>query len=96
MKYGKTVDLVNTILLEYTMPLTLRQIFYRLVANYGYPNTISAYCQLSKQIVRAREREHIDSTKIEDRTREFLGDEGFSNLEIYLYKVIDSFLSSSV
>jgi hypothetical protein len=95
MKYSKVVELVNEILSQYTMPLTLRQVFYRLVANYNYPNRNSAYSQLSKQLVVAREREDIDETRIEDRSREFLGgDQGFDRLEEFLDYRINEFLSS--
>jgi hypothetical protein len=95
MEYGKTVELVNKILSQYTMPLTLRQVFYRLVADYNYPNTKPAYTQLSKQLVEARERGDIDETRIEDRSREFLGgDQGFDGLEEFLDYQINEFLSS--
>jgi hypothetical protein len=95
MEYNKVVKLVNKILSQYTMPLTLRQVFYRLVANYNYPNTNSAYGQLSKQLVEARERGDIDETKIEDRSREFLGgDQGFDRLEEFMDYQINEFLSS--
>jgi hypothetical protein len=95
MNYSKVVELVNEILSQYTMPLTLRQVFYRLIANYNYPNTNSAYSQLSKQLVEARERGDIDETKIEDRSREFLGgDQGFDRLEEFLDYQINEFLSS--
>lgn len=95
MRYNRVVELVNTILFQYTMPLTLRQIFYRLVANFDYPNTQSAYSQLSKQLVRARERNHIDETRMEDRSREFLGgDQGFDNPKDFLDLQIERFLSS--
>ena len=95
MKYNKVVEFVNQILSQYTILLTLRQIFYRLVANYDYPNKKSAYIQLSKQLVKARERKHIDGTRIEDRSRGFLGgDHGFSNPKDFLNLQIKEFLSS--
>lgn len=77
------------------MPLTIRQIFYRLVANYGYPNSQSSYNQLSKQLVKARERGDVNPNRIEDRSREFLGgDNGFENPEEFLESRIYSFLNS--
>lgn len=95
MKYEKIVDYVNEILDQYSMPLTLRQIFYRLVASYEYPNKSSAYTQLSKQLVLARIREHIDESLIEDRSREFLGgDHGFEDPQSYFYHQTSKFLSS--
>jgi len=55
------------------MRLTLRQIYYRLVADHNYPNKRSSYNQLSSQLVRAREQGEVDESRIEDRTRSFLG-----------------------
>jgi hypothetical protein len=47
---------VNEILEEYRhyLPLTGRQIFYRLVGAYGYPKTEDAYERLTNYLVRAR------------------------------------------
>jgi len=74
MKYAKLIPLVNQILSEYgDMRLTLRQIYYRLVADHNYPNKRSSYNQLSSQLVRAREEGLVDERRIEDRTRSFLG-----------------------
>lgn len=95
MKYKLVVTYVNDILNQYTMKLTLRQIYYRLVAGYEYPNTTSAYNQLSKQLVKARERNDIDKTRIEDRSREFVGgDYHFNNLEEYVTYKFETFLNS--
>ena len=38
MNYQQTVDAVNNVIGQYTMPLTLRQIYYRLVAGGLIPN----------------------------------------------------------
>lgn len=77
------------------MHLTLRQIFYRLVANFDYPNKNSAYCQLSKQLVQARKDGYVDENMIEDRSREFLGgDYGSDNVGEFLIKQVNDFLSS--
>lgn len=87
--------MTNSILRQYQMPLTLRQIFYRLVADCNYPNTSSAYCHLSKQLVQARKEGIVDKNMIEDRSRDFLGgDYGFSNIEDYLNSRFNEFLSS--
>jgi len=74
MKYSQIVPLVNKILSQYTMKLTLRQIYYRLVALHNYPNKRSSYNQLSSQLVTAREKGEVDERRIEDRTRRFLLD----------------------
>ena len=95
MKYVDVVRYVNEILSQYEMDLTLRQIFYRLVANYEYPNTNSMYTQLSKQLVKARERGDVDESRMEDRSREFLGgDYGFDNPSEFVSYQIQRFLSS--
>lgn len=95
MKYSMVVTYVNDVLSQYTIKLTLRQVFYRLVAGYGYPNTTSAYTQLSKQLVKARERGDIDETRIEDRSREFLGEDyGWGSPEDFVTYRFETFLNS--
>lgn len=95
MRYLTVVRNVDEILSQYGMNLTLRQIFYRLVANYDYPNTKSMYTQLSKQLVKARERGDIDESRIEDRSREFLGgDYGFDSPLQFTNYQIRRFISS--
>jgi hypothetical protein len=66
------VQAVNAILAEYDFPLTLRQIYYRLVSTNLVPNKRSAYNQLSKTLVKARENGEVDDTRIEDRARQVL------------------------
>jgi len=70
--YAETVQAVNKILREYEFPLTVRQIYCRLVAANFIPNKRSAYNQLSKMLVKARENEDVDDTRIEDRARQVL------------------------
>lgn len=95
MRYNLTVTYANDILSQYTIKLTLRQIHYRLVSGYEYPNTNSAYTQLSKQLVKARENGDIDETRIEDRSREFLGgDYPFDSLEDFVTYRFETFLDS--
>lgn len=50
------LEQVDEILAEYAdhLPLTVRQIFYRMVGNYGYEKTEAAYSRLSDKLVRAR------------------------------------------
>jgi hypothetical protein len=66
------VQAVNGILAEYDFPLTLRQIYYRLVSVNLIPNKRSAYNQLSKTLVKARENGEVDDSRIEDRARQVL------------------------
>jgi len=70
MKYGLIVEETNKILQQYSFKLTLRQIYYRLVAAGKIPNKKSAYNQLSDQLVKARENGDVDDTRIEDRSRQ--------------------------
>lgn len=58
----------------------MRQIYYRLVAEYNLPNKRSSYNQLSSQLVTAREKGEVDERRIEDRTRSLLGGYTFSAL----------------
>lgn len=69
MKYQEVVSAVNQILSEYTMDLTLRQIYYRLVAGGLIPNRSTAYNSLSSQLVKAREAGEVDAYRIVDRSR---------------------------
>ena len=55
MKYADLVNAVNQIVVGYTMPLTLRQVYYRLVAVGPIANARSNYNQLSSLTVKARE-----------------------------------------
>ena len=69
-KSENVVERVKVIVAEYAgMRLTLRQIFYRLVAAQVIENTKSNYQMLSKILVDARKRRKIPYTAIEDRTR---------------------------
>lgn len=69
MKYEETVAAVNQVIRQYDMPLTLRQIYYRLVAAGLIPNRRTAYNGLSAQLVRAREAGEVNETRIVDRSR---------------------------
>jgi hypothetical protein len=76
---------VQEILDEYRseLPLTARQIFYRLVGAYGYPKTESAYESLTNWLVRARRSRMIPFDSIRDdgasvmKGRYYMGEEDF-------------------
>jgi len=94
MKYKETIPVVNEIISQYDIKLTVRQIYYRLISDpYNlFENTISRYTQFDKMLVVARERGEVDYTSIEDRTREALGgDYGYSDPQEFLKSEIDSF-----
>src|SRR5262245_40250120 len=59
---------VNAVLGEYQdhLPLTLRQIFYRLVGAHGYDKTELAYNRLSEHLVRARRARLVPMEAIRD------------------------------
>ena len=69
MNYAEIVTAVNQVIRQYQMPLTLRQIYYRLVAAGLIPNRRSAYNGLSAQLVKAREAGEVDERRIVDRSR---------------------------
>jgi hypothetical protein len=85
---AKTLPLLenmNAVLETYAeqLPLTLRQIFYRLVAAYGYDKTENAYASLGETLNRARRGGQIPFEAIRDDgitavwPREFLSPEDF-------------------
>ncbi len=68
----KTLDLfaaVNGILSQYDGPLTLRQVYYRLVAAQIIQNTENEYKGLSKHLTNARLAGLVDDSRIIDRVR---------------------------
>lgn len=62
------VEDVKQVLREYHahLPLTVRQIFYRLVGQYGYDKTERAYSRLCEYLVRARRAQLIPFDAIRD------------------------------
>ena len=83
MNYQETVTAVNQVINQYSIPLTLRQIYYRLVAAGLIPNRRSAYNGLSAQLVKAREAGEVDERRINDRTRS-IEDRAFDSPEDFL------------
>lgn len=72
--YEELVALVNKILDDAGgEKLTLRQIYYKLVVLRAFENNINNYKRLSERLVKARERGHVDDSRIEDRAREIVG-----------------------
>jgi hypothetical protein len=60
---------VNGILGEYDCAVTLRQLFYRLVARLVLPNTRAAYQSLSSHLTSARAAGLVDARRIVDHVR---------------------------
>ena len=79
------VDAVREILEEYQahLPLTIRQVFYRLVGVYGYPKDENAYERLCNALNRARRAEYI---RFED-----LRDDGISVMQPSHYSGVEAF-----
>jgi len=96
VKYAEIVKSTNEVLAQYDMPLTLRQVYYRLVAKLLIPNTVTSYKTLSKLLVKARERGEVDGTRIEDRSRQVLGigDWGYEDFDTFLDRQIKSLKDS--
>ena len=90
MKYDTTVKESLAIFEQYHTALTLRQLFYRLVAKRIIDNTMSNYKGLSRIIVKARERGEISDSSIEDRTRQtFNRDSGYDSPESFVEGCLD-------
>lgn len=69
-------------------PLTLRQIFYRLVSQQYIPNEHSQYKMLSAPLSKARKDGLVPWEVIEDRTRPLYGTTGWGNHTFYLQETL--------
>lgn len=69
----QTIELVNAILEEYRRQgfrLSLRQLYYQLVARDYIPNNLRSYKNLGSLVSNARQAGYVDWDMIEDRNRE--------------------------
>ena len=75
------LEQVQQVLIEYSteLPLTGRQIFYRLVATTGYDKTEQAYKRLLEMLNRARRARLIDMAAIRDDGAISAGDDSFES-----------------
>jgi len=71
------------------LPLTLRQLFYQMVAKLLIPNTESQYKGLSGALAKARKEGSLDWGVIEDRTRPLYGSIGYQDQDAYLHRLLD-------
>jgi hypothetical protein len=80
------VDAINGVLEEYEaqLPLTLRQVFYRLVASQGYGKTEQAYGRLIETANRGRRARLIPFAAIRDDGVKALLPYGFGSAEDFL------------
>jgi hypothetical protein len=83
------LDNVNTVLTEYRdhLPMTLRQVFYRLVANHDYPKTEAGYSALCEKINRARRAGLIDWNAIRDDRQTMEQPYGYDDVPDYISTV---------
>lgn len=81
---------------QYDTAITLRQLYYRLVARLIIPNTINSYKRLSRILVKAREQEDVPLNCLEDRSRRILGrgDTGYDSAEDYIKQKLRSLQDS--
>jgi hypothetical protein len=83
--YDEIVGAVLEIVAQYRTRMTLRQIYYRLVAKNLIPNNLNSYKGLSRTLVTARERGEVDDDIMEDRGREvYGGDSGYDSPEEFV------------
>lgn len=89
--YEQLVEASLQIFTQYDSPITLRQLYYRLVAKKIIDNTINNYKRLSRIIVKAREKRDVPINCLEDRSRRILGrgDSGYYTAEDYLKTKIE-------
>lgn len=70
ISYKIMLGWMQEILAEYSEPITLRQLYYQLVARQKIGNNDGYYKKTSRDLTTARENGDIDPSKIEDRGRE--------------------------
>jgi hypothetical protein len=83
------LEQVRRVLLEYAeyLPLTLRQIFYRLVGAHGYEKTERAYDRLGEHLNRARRARLISMDDIRDDGTTVIEPNAWDNAEQFLDSV---------
>lgn len=81
------IEVVNAVLTDYAsqgFSLTLRQIYYQMVAHHGLPNKQSEYDRLGGIISDARLAGLISWDAIEDRGRNLMGINTFDNMPAFI------------
>jgi hypothetical protein len=90
-KLGKVKEILDE-LKNYT-PLTLRQIYYQMVARGYIENTRSEYNMLSRLLERARVDKYIPWNVIEDRSRAFQDLRGWNDKDHFISQDFTGFLT---
>jgi hypothetical protein len=77
---------VEEVLHEYRahLPLTIRQVFYRLVGAHGYPKDEKAYARLCEYMTRARRARMIDFDDLRDDGVVVMDDHSFDGVEDFM------------
>ncbi len=73
-------------------PLTLRQVYYQLVASGDVANKIGEYRKLSGILVKARLDGKVPWTAMEDRSRSLLESDGWRGFDAFVEDELDRFL----
>ena len=73
-------------------PLTLRQIYYQLIAKGFIENNRSQYTMLSTLVKLMRIDEMLPWEALEDRTRKITDKRGFTNVDSFVNQELDYFL----
>ena len=89
-KLNKVIQIIED--LKDYIPLTLRQVYYQMVAQYHIENKQSEYGMLSKLLKYARIDGHIPWDYIEDRVRAFHDLRGYSNRDSFINQELEYFL----
>lgn len=90
-KLNKILDILEE--LKDYKPLTLRQIYYQLVAREYIENNVSQYTMLSMFLKWARIRGHVPWDFIEDRVRSHNHNEGWSDKDSFIHAHLRNVLS---
>jgi hypothetical protein len=88
VKTQKIIEAAKAVLGD-DRPMTLRQVYYRLVATQVVENSKSSYQAVGRAIVQARKSGEIAWEWIEDRLRQPRNNRGFDNAEHYLRYKLD-------
>ena len=93
LERAENVIEVITELREY-WPLTLRQIYYRLVGKGFIPNTVSHYNMLSRLLKWMRIDERLPWDVLEDRVRVITDKRGFDDIRSFIYQETRNYLTN--
>ena len=74
-------------------PLTLRQVYYQLVAALVIENNLSSYKKLSRDLAKARLCGLVPWNAIEDRTRSTMFSDGWSDRDHFIEDELNGFLA---